>query len=143
MVTLLSGLVGGFVATIVMTILMMALGGDSPPPTAAFWSKYVGDGEPTDFMMQGMILHLFYGSIAGAIFAKVIPLIGFITVSTVVSAALWGLLYGFILFLFAAMFWMKIVLKMDADREAVGMFLLFHLVYGAVPGTWIGLGILA
>jgi hypothetical protein len=45
-VTLLNGLLGGVLATIVMTALMMALGDDSPPPTALFLSKYVGDGPP-------------------------------------------------------------------------------------------------
>jgi hypothetical protein len=47
MVNILSGLVGGLVATIVMTIFMMGLGDDSPPPTAALWAKSVGDGGPS------------------------------------------------------------------------------------------------
>lgn len=58
MATIPGGLVGGFVATIVMTAFMMALGDDSPPPTALFWSTYVGNGPPDDYTMQGMILHL-------------------------------------------------------------------------------------
>lgn len=142
MVTLLGGLVGGFIATIVMTVLMMALGDDSPPPTALFWSKYVGDGEPSEFMMQGMVLHLLYGTIAGGVFALLIPVLGFVSVATVVSAILWGGVFAFLLFVFAAVFWMNIILGMDADMKAAGMFLIFHLVYGVVLGAWIGLGIL-
>lgn len=69
MVTILNGLVGGFVATLVMTGFMMTMGDDSPPPTALLWAKYVGDGEPDQYMMQGMALHLLYGTIAGGVFA--------------------------------------------------------------------------
>lgn len=143
MVSILSGLVGGFVATIVMTVFMMALGDDSPPPTALFWSKYVGDGTPDQYMMQGMILHLLYGTVAGAVFAVLATALGFISVATLGSALLWGLVYGFVLFAGAAMFWMNIVLGLDADRKMVGMFLFFHLVYGAVLGVWLGYGVLA
>lgn len=53
-ITFINGLAGGIVATIVMTVFMMALGDDSPPPTALFWSQYVGDGGPEEYMMQGM-----------------------------------------------------------------------------------------
>lgn len=143
MVSILSGLVGGFVATIVMTVFMMTLGDDSPPPTALFWSKYVGDGTPDQYMMQGMILHPLYGTVAGAVFAVLATALGFISVATLGSALLWGLVYGFVLFTGAAMFWMNIVLGLDADRKMVGMFLFFHLVYGAVLGVWLGYGVLA
>lgn len=142
MVTLISGLVGGLVATIVMTVFMMTLGDDSPPPTALFWSKYVGDGDPDQYMMQGMILHLLYGTIAGGVFAIVAATLGFVSVVTLGSAILWGLVYGFVLFVGAAMFWMNIVLGLDADMKMAGMFLFFHLVYGAVLGAWMGYGIL-
>ena len=141
MVTLLSGAVGGLVATIVMTVFMMRLGDDSPPPTALFWSKYVGDGTPEDYMMQGMVLHLIYGIIAGAVFVLLIPIVG-LSVATVGNAVLWGLVWGVVLFVFAAAFWMMMVLGMEAEMKAVGMFLLFHLIYGAVLGAWVGYGIL-
>lgn len=142
MVTLIGGLIGGLVATIVMTAAMMSLGDDSPPPTSLFWAKYVGDGEPTDFMMQGMILHLVYGTVAGGVFAAAVPLIGFVSVVSVTSAIVWGLVYGIVLFVGAAVFWMKLVLGMSPEPRAVGAFLVSHLVYGAVLGVWIGYGIL-
>lgn len=56
-----------------MTIFMMLLGDDSPPPTALFWSKYLGDRSPNQYMMQGMMLHFIYGIIAGGVFAAVLP----------------------------------------------------------------------
>ena len=142
MVTLIGGLVAGFVATIVMTVFMMVLGDDSPPPTALFWSKYVGDGDPSDYMMQGMVLHLLYGTIAGGVFAAIVPLLGFVSVATVGSAVLWGLGYGIVLFVGAAIFWMNIVLGMEPEMKVAGMFLFFHLIYGGILGAWLGLGIL-
>jgi hypothetical protein len=37
---------------------------------------------------------------------------------------------------------MNIVLGMSPEMKMAGMFLLFHLVYGAVLGAWAGYGIL-
>lgn len=142
MVTLIGGLVGGLVATIVMTVFMMGLGDDSPPPTSLFWSKYVGGGDPDEYVMQGMVLHMIYGVVAGGIFAVIVPLLGFVSVATVGSALLWGLVYGFVLFLGAAVFWMNVVLGMSPEMKMAGTFLFFHLVYGAVLGGWLGAGIL-
>lgn len=143
MVTLLSGLVGGVIATIVMTVFMMALGDDAPPPTALFWSKYVGGGEPTEYVLQGMVLHLLYGTVAGGIFALVVPVVAVASVATIGSAVLWGLVYGIVLFLGAAVVWMNLVLGMTPELKQASMFLLFHLIYGAVLGGWIGYGILS
>jgi hypothetical protein len=139
-VTVLGGAVGGLVATVVMTVLMMALGDDSPPPTAAFWAKYVGDGVPTDYMPQGMALHFLYGLGAAVALAVALPLVGFETVTLVTAAGI-GLAYGVVLFAFAAVFWMKIVLAMDPEPPQVAQFLLFHLVYGVVLGGVIGAGL--
>lgn len=142
MVTLVSGLVGGLVATIVMTVFMMMLGDDSPPPTALFWAKYVGDGRPDEYMMQGMILHVIYGIVAGGVFAGLVPVLGFVSVASLGTAILWGLAYGVVLFVIGAAFWMMMILGMSPEMKMVGMFLFFHLVYGAVLGAWIGYGIL-
>lgn len=142
MVSLESGLVGGLVATIGMTVLMMALGDDSPPPTAAFWAKYVGDGPPGDYVMPGMVLHAVYGVVAGGVFAVVVTAAG-LGVGTLGGGLLWGLAYGVLLFAGAAVFWMNVVLGMEADRNQVLLFLFFHLVYGAILGAWVGYGVLA
>ena len=142
MVTFIGGLIGGLVATIVMTAAMMSLGDDSPPPTSLFWAKYVGSGEPSDFMMQGMVLHLLYGTVAGGVFALVVPLIGFVSVASVGTAILWGIVYGFALFVGAAVFWMNLVLGVSPEPKAIGASVGFHLIYGAVLGGWIGYGLL-
>ncbi|ELZ21088.1 hypothetical protein C475_19058 [Halosimplex carlsbadense 2-9-1] len=139
--TILNGLAGGLVATIVMTVFMMTLGDDSPPPTALFWSKYVGDGEPDEYMMQGMALHMLYGIIAGLVFVVAVPVIG-LGIGSMTMAVLFGLAYGFVLFVGAAVFWMNVVLDLDPEVPMVAMFLLFHLIYGAVFGVWLQLGVL-
>jgi len=143
MVTVISGLVGGLVATIVMTAFQMGLGDDSPPPTALFWSKYVGNGSPEDYMLQGIVLHMFYGIAAGAVFALAAPVLGFVSVASIGIAVLWGLAYGVMVFVGAAVFWTNIVLGLEPEKKMVGMFLFFHLIYGAVLGAWLGAGILA
>jgi hypothetical protein len=140
-VTLVNGLTGGVIATVVMTVFMMALGDDSPPPTAIFWSEYVGDGAPDEYMMPGMILHVLYGLGAGVAFGVVLPVVGFTTAALAVAAGL-GLGYGIVLFVVAAGFWMNVVLDLDVEPPQVAMFLFFHLVYGVVLGAWVGAGVL-
>jgi len=138
--TLINGLAGGLVATIVMTTFMMALGDDSPPPTAALWAKYVGDGSPEEYMMQGMVLHMLYGISAGVAFALLLPVLGIsLTLTTVLAL---GLAYGIGLTVIGAVVWMKLVLGMDPEPTIIVLFLLFHLIYGGVLGAWIGVGVL-
>jgi len=139
-VTLLGGLAGGIVATVVMTVFMMTLGDDSPPPTALFWSTYVGDGDPDEYVMPGMALHMLYGIGAGVALAAALLATGFgdISILTLVGV---GLGYGVVLFVGAAAFWMNLVLGLNPDKKQVGAFLLFHLVYGGVLGATLGAGV--
>lgn len=139
-VTVLNGLIGGLLATIVMTAFMMALGDDSPPPTALFWAKYVGDGDPSEYMMQGMVLHFLYGISAGIALGVILIAGGFDTVE-LLGAVSAGLGYGVVLFVIAAVLWMNVVLDLDAEPRMVGMFLIFHLVYGGVLGAVLGIGV--
>jgi hypothetical protein len=139
-ITLIGGLVGGLIATVVMTVFMMGLGDDSPPPTALFWSKYVGGGDPEEYMLPGMVLHMFYGVVAGVVFAGVLPAVGFGDVALATALGL-GLAYGVVLFVGAAAFWMNVVLALEPERKAVGAFLFFHLVYGVVLGAVLGAGV--
>jgi hypothetical protein len=141
MVTLLSGLVGGLLATIVMTMFMMALGDDSPPPTAQLWAKYVGDGPAEDYMMPGMALHMMYGIGAGVAFVLVAPALGF-GLETLLTAIAFGAAYGILLTVVGMVLWMRVVLAMEPNPKMMGMFAVFHLVYGVVLGAVVGSGIL-
>lgn len=141
MVTLLSGLVGGLLATIVMTVFMMALGDDSPPPTASLWAKYVGDGPAEDYMMPGMLLHLLYGTGAGVAFALGAPVVG-VGLETVGAAIAAAVGFAIVLTVVGMVLWMRIVLAMEPEPKTAAMFTVFHLIYGVVLGGFVGSGIL-
>jgi hypothetical protein len=140
MASLVAGLAGGLVATIVMTILMMVMGDGGPPPTAALVAKFAG-GDPEDYAMPGMVLHVIYGVLAGAVFAVGVPLVGPSLGSIAVATGL-GLVYGVVLMIGGMVFWMRMVIGLEPDRDMMVMFGTVHVVYGAVLGAFIGAGIL-
>lgn len=141
MASVIAGLAGGLVATIVMTILMMVMGDGGPPPTAGLVAKFAG-GEPEDYGMPGMVLHFIYGIVAGAVFAVGAPLVGLNLGSIAVAVGL-GLVYGIILMIGGMVFWMRMVIGMEPDRDMMMMFGTVHVVYGVVLGAFLGAGILA
>ncbi len=140
MASVIAGLAGGIVATIVMTIVMRAMGGGSPP-TSALVAKLAG-GEPDEYMMPGMLLHLLYGTIAGAVFAIGVPFLGLSLGSIGIAIGL-GVVYGLVLMVGGMVFWMRIVIGMEADAETMKRFGTVHVVYGLVLGAFLGLGIVA
>jgi hypothetical protein len=141
MVTVLSGLAGGLVATIVMTAFMMGLGDDSPPPTAELWAKYVGEEPPGEYMMQGMVLHLLYGIGAGAVFVLLMPRVG-LGLSELLGAVAAGIVFAVALTVVGMGFWMNVVIGGDAEPQEMAMFGVFHLIYGVVLGGVVGAGLL-
>ncbi|MDZ7745843.1 MAG: hypothetical protein U5K28_04720 [Halobacteriales archaeon] len=141
MASVIAGLAGGVVATIVMTIAMMMMGDDSPPPTAALVAKFAG-GEPEDYAMPGMVLHLIYGIVAGAVFAVGVPVLGLSLDSIGVAIGL-GLVYGVVLMIGGMMFWMRMIIGMEPDRSMMMMFGTVHVIYGVVLGAFLGAGIIA
>lgn len=145
MTSLLAGLVGGLIATIVMTAVMMVMGDGGPPPTAQLLAKFV-DGDPEDYAMPGMALHLVYGIVAGVVLAGIVvlgdPMVGVELGSIAVATAL-GLAYGIALMVVGMGFWMRLVIGMEPDRDAMVTFAVVHVVYGLVLGAFLGSGILA
>jgi hypothetical protein len=140
MVSILTGLIAGLVATVAMTMFMMAMGDDSPPPTAALWAKYVGDEGPAAYMKQGLLLHLLYGVGAGAVFAVGATALALdVGAGVLVGSALWGLAFGLALMVGGMAFWMRVVLAMEPDPKTMGAFGFFHVVYGVVLGAGIAL----
>jgi len=141
MASVIAGLAGGVVATSVMTIAMMIMGDGGPPPTAALVAKVVG-GEPAEYAMPGMALHVVYGIVAGAVFAVGVPLLGVSLGSIGVAIGL-GLVYGLALMIGGMMFWMRMVIGIEPDRGMMMMFGTVHVIYGAVLGAFLGAGIIA
>lgn len=127
-------------ATIVMTAVMMVMGDGGPPPTAALVAKFTG-GDPADYAMPGMILHLVYGIVAGAVFAVGVPLLGLSLGSIGVAIGL-GLVYGIVLMIGGMVFWMWVVIGMEPDKGMMMMFGTVHVIYGVVLGAFLGAGIL-
>ena len=140
MTSLTAGLAGGVVATIVMTIAMMLLGDGGPPPTARLVAKFAG-GQPEEYAMPGMALHLVYGVVAGAVFAVGVPLLGVSLTSIPVAVGL-GLVYGIVLMIGGMLFWMRTVIGMEPDRSTMLMFGTVHVIYGVVLGGFLSAGIL-
>jgi len=141
MSTVLAGLAGGLIATILMTVVMMVMGDGGPPPTAMLVAKFAG-GEPADYEMPGMALHMLYGIVAGAVLAVGAPLAGLGFSSMAVAVGI-GLVYGVVLLIVGMAFWMKAVIGADADRDTMMTFVVVHLVYGIVLGAFLGTGVLA
>lgn len=141
MASVIAGLAGGVVATIVMTIGMMMMGDGGPPPTARLVAKFAG-GEPEEYAMPGMALHLLYGIVAGAVFAVGVPLIGLSLGSLAVAVGL-GVVYGLVLMIGGMVFWMRMVIGIEADRDMMMMFGTVHVIYGIVLGAFLGAGIIA
>jgi hypothetical protein len=142
MTTLIAGLAGGLVATIVMTIVMMIMGDGGPPPTARLVAKFAG-GEPDDYAMPGMVLHMLYGIGAGAVFALGVPALNVVDLGSIGLAVAAGFVYGLVLMIGGMVFWMRMVIGMEPDGDMMRMFGTVHVVYGVVLGAFIGTGILA
>jgi hypothetical protein len=141
MASVTAGLAGGVVATIVMTIAMMMMGDGGPPPTARLVAKFAS-GDPEDYAMPGMALHFVYGIVAGAVFAVGVPLIGLDLGSIAVAVGL-GLVYGIVLMIGGMMFWMRLIIGMEPDRDTMMTFGTVHVIYGVVLGAFLGAGIIA
>jgi len=141
MAAIIAGLVWGLVATIVMTMTMMAVGDGGPPPTAALVAKFAG-GTPEEHKKPGMLLHLLYGSVAGAVFAVGVPLVGLSLGSIGVATGL-GFVYGVLLMIGGMVFWLRLVIGVEPDKDMMTVFGIVHVVYGVVLGALLGTGILA
>jgi hypothetical protein len=141
MASVIAGLAGGVVATIVMTIAMMLMGDGGPPPTARLVATFAG-GDPEDYAMPGMALHMMYGVAGGAVFAVGVPLLGLDLGSIALAIGL-GLVYGIVLMIGGMMFWMRGVIGMEPDRSMMTMFGTVHVIYGVVLGAFLGAGIIA
>jgi hypothetical protein len=114
-----------------MTMFMMALGDDSPPPTAALWAKFVGSEGPEAYMMPGMALHMMYGIGAGGAFALIATTAG-LGVDSLTGALIWALAFAAVLTVFGMVFWMRVVLAMEPEPKTAATFGFFHAVYGVV-----------
>lgn len=141
----LAGIVGGFVATVVMSMLMMPMMKGQPMPTAIMASKFLNKKTPAQNKMLGMVLHFFYGIVAGLVFALIADALwglGDETTGAIVGYALgWGVLLWLGSFMWMMILGMtKMMASMSGGQKMkmMGGQLMMHLVYGAVLGVIIG-----
>ncbi|WP_327053529.1 hypothetical protein [Halomicrococcus gelatinilyticus] len=136
--SLAKGGTGGFVATAVMTAFRMPIT-DSLPPTANFWATYVGGGRPDDYALQGLVLHLLYGTVGGVVFSGLAgPWMEGPDVTKERRGALGGFAYGLLLSIVGVRVVLQSVLGMELDPDERWVFHVSHVVYGLTLGTWLG-----
>lgn len=132
------GLVGGVIATAVMSLYRLPVF-RALPPTAEFWAQYVQDGDPESFFPEAMALHVAYGAGAGAAFSLLFSVL----VARVDADAhrrfglLSGVVYGGLLSAFGSTVLLRALLDEDLDDEEALVFHVGHLVYGLSLGTWV------
>ena len=132
------GVQGGLVGTFVMTAFRLPLM-RSLPPSANFWAKFVRGGDPDDYPVAGLLLHLVYGVSAGAVFGG---LFAYLDSERAIEAEqrgiMWGAVYGMGLSAFGSRVMLEEVLDIRLDEDELTLFHAGHLVYGLTLGAWVG-----
>lgn len=135
----LNGVVGGSLATAVMTAYRMPVAA-SLPPTAKFWATYVGGGSPEDHPVPGLVLHLAYGAGAGAVFAALFRPFSDRAAGEderEAGGVVLGALYALALSVFGERAVLGGLLSTDLDTTESLVFHVGHLVYGLSLGSWV------
>ncbi|WP_247730699.1 DUF6789 family protein [Halovivax limisalsi] len=132
------GLQAGFVATCIMTAFRLPIL-RSLPPSAHFYAAYVGGGEPDDHELAGLLLHLGYGTSAGAVFGGLFALQDAEeAIGAEQRGLLWGSVFGMVLSAVGSQFLLKELLGFELDADELALFHAAHLVYGLSLGAWVG-----
>lgn len=133
-----TGAKGGFVATVVMTAYRLPVA-RSLPPTDEFWTRYVSRDAARRAVLPAILLHLLYGSAAGAAYAVLAP---GPTAASEERAELRGVFgavaYGVLLSVFGERVLLEGLLDQELAPDERLVFHLGHVVYGITLGTWIG-----
>lgn len=130
------GLVGGFVATCVMTLYRFPVF-RALPPTAKFWAMYVQSGEPEEFVPEGAFLHALYGSVGGVAFGLLYTyLVSHVDADDRLLGVAGGLIFGGLLSLVGTRLVLAKLLDESLNEEERLVFHVGHLIYGLSLGTW-------
>ncbi len=132
------GLQAGMVATAIMTAFRLPLM-RSLPPSAHFWSRYIGGGTPDEYPGIGLFLHFVYGTIAGALFGGLFAILDSErSIEAEQRGILWGSVYGMVLSAFGSRVMLEALLDIELDEDELTLFHAGHLVYGIALGAWVG-----
>jgi len=129
------GFVGGVVATVVMTVYRAPVF-KALPPTAEFWARYVSGDDVEEHFLPGLLLHLLYGAVGGAVFG-VLASVADLTDPTDRErlSVFSGLAYGMALSVFGARVVFVHVLGRELQSEDALVFHVGHAIYGVTLGT--------
>jgi len=134
----LRGLQAGFVATLIMTAFRLPIM-RSLPPSANFWSTYVGSGEPEDYPIIGLLLHLLYGTLGGAVFGGIFALLSAErSIEAEQRGIVWGAVFGLVSSAFGNQIMLNELLDIRLEADELTLFHAGHLVYGIALGAWVG-----
>lgn len=131
-----TGVVAGFVATVVMTAFREPTA-RSLPPTSDFLSRWLG-GDSEDYPVSSLLLHLAYGIGGGVVFGLGWNRRGVRTDEPETVGLVLGSLYGVALSLFGEHVVLKYLVAMELDTDESAVFHAGHLIYGLTVGVWFG-----
>ena len=133
----LRGVVGGIIATAVMTLYRFPVF-RALPPTAEFWATVVRDGEPEDYPVVAFVLHFMYGATAGGLFGYLFSTLQFRSErERRLGATLLALGYGLVLSVFGTRVLFRHVLNERLEPDEAFIFHVGHVIYGLTLGTWL------
>lgn len=135
MATILSGLVGGLLGAIASAALRRAAG-DEPAPSATVWAMYFGDGEPEHYALQGAVVHVLYGALAGGLFALSAGSLS-LGLATAADALLWAVVWAAVLAVIAVGFWGMVLIGETPDPRGVAELGAVHLAFAVVLGLFV------
>ena len=132
------GLQAGFVATLIMTAFRLPIV-RSLPPSANFWAQYVSGGDPEEHTIAGIVLHVLYGTSAGAVFGGLFAALeSERAIEPEQRGIVWGAVYGMALSAFGSQFMLQELLDTRLEADELALFHAAHLIYGISLGAWVG-----
>ena len=132
----LDGAVGGLVATVSMSVFREPVS-RSLPPTSSFLSSVTGD-DPGDHPAAAYLLHLLYGTGAGAVFGTSLARAPARITDSLRANICLGAAYGVLLSVFGRRFVLPVVANLNLDSDEAVIFDAGHLVFGLALGAWLG-----
>ncbi|MBP1987443.1 hypothetical protein [Halolamina salifodinae] len=131
------GVVGGLVATVLMTLYRFPTF-RAVPPTAEFWATYVAGGRAEEYPIEGLALHLLYGGAAGGLLGLAFSLVDVRTArSRRFTAVTLAVGYSLLLSVFGTRVVFRRLLGEELDDGERMVFHTGHVIFGLSLGTWL------
>ena len=132
----LRGVVGGIIATAIMTLYRFPVF-RALPPTAEFWASVVSGGKPEQYPVIAFFLHFVYGAGAGGVFGYLFSKLRFRSErERRLGATVLALCYGVALSVFGTRVIFRHILDERLEPDEAIIFHVGHVIYGLTLGTW-------